>query len=70
MVTEVPSAAVPFGDQFTVTVKAEKLPFIKEGHGGRKRLFVCLANADSGQLQVKEVKASEQLVTQKFTVLP
>ena len=59
MVTEVPSAPVSLGDSFSVTVKAEKLPFIKASPHTRKRLFVCLVNTDSGAMQVQEVKNSD-----------
>ena len=59
MVTEIPSAPVSLGDSFSVTVKAEKLPFIKASPHTRKRLFVCLVNTDSGAMQVQEVKNSD-----------
>ena len=48
---EAPKAAKA-GQSISVTVKAERLPYVNEGHGPRKRVFIALVNGQDSSLQL------------------
>ena len=50
IVTDLPGKTGKAGAPFTVTVRAERLPFVKDGHGASKRIFVCLVNISTKQV--------------------
>ena len=65
-----PSAPVPFGDTITIGVRAEKLDFVKEGHGARKRIFIALVNLSDQSVMLQEAKNDEKMIDVKFKVMP
>jgi hypothetical protein len=61
---------VPKQRPFDVTVRAEKLSFVKDGPGTRKRIFVALANLSDNSLTIKEASNADLKVECKFKVTP
>jgi len=48
--------SVKFGDSFTVGVKAEKLPFVKDGPGvARRKFYIALVNMADNSMSLEAI---------------
>ena len=52
---ETPDRPVQAGKDFTVTVRAEKLPFIREQGFSTRRPFIALVNLTDNSMQLQEM---------------
>ena len=67
---ETPDRPVPAGKDFTVKVRAEKLPFIREQGFSTRRPFIALVNLTDNSMQLQEMDNKSQLIEKKFKVKP
>lgn len=64
---EAPTSA-KLNSSFTVSVKCEKLPFVKDGPGASRRSFyVALCNLGDNSMTLRAISGVEPSVEQKFT---
>ncbi len=54
------------GQSFSVTVKADRLPYVLEGPGARKRVFIALVNGADSSLQLMEAQNDDPSVSRTF----
>ena len=60
-----------FGDSFSVSVRCEKLPFIKEAAGAsRRRFYIALVNMADNSMHLEEISGQEATVEKKFKIMP
>ncbi len=57
------------GQSFSVTVKADRLPYVNEGHGTRKRVFIALVNGADSSVQLQEALNADPSVSKSFQVV-
>ena len=67
---DTPDRPVPAGKDFTVTVRAEKLPFIREQGFSTRRPFVALINLTDNSMQLQEMDNKAQTIEKKFKIKP
>ena len=53
-----------------MTVRAEKLPFIKDAGFSTRRPFIALVNLADNSMQLQEFDLKSQLVEKKFKIKP
>ena len=67
---DTPDRPVKAGKDFQVTVRAEKLPFIREQGFSTRRPFIALVNLTDNSMQLQEMDLKSQLVEKKFKIKP